>query len=400
MPFQPAAAKQMADAAIHACVRRRPDLQGTFLTLVHSVQTRSQILSPRCYRNRRCENGVARNVEMLLRIAERVNSWQRPLWEWCAPETSQYVQVRSLVNHLFAKYPVPGFMTKVWFLDDSADHWRRRLFLHLGLGRSARSFPLPIRMTKAMARHFMVAPDDLSVPQAVRWAQVMAFGGDEELARAVIGTRLGDFSDDEEFWATVVRFLVRYRPMETADVEAIVRFVHEQRFEPAHVLLGFGTEFDVESRPLQPDFSLRSRTLRSLRRSMRRWREETLPRLTGYGPERKRWEPSRIRGFRWAECGQVWTIEELLSDRELRIEGSTMKHCVAQYIPYCAHRWTSIWSMKVTNGERRRRVLTIEVNPQTKTVKQARGRRNANPDAASRAVLVRWARQEKLKLML
>ena len=396
MPFHPAAAKQMADAAIHACVRRRRDLQGAFLTLVHAVQARSQILSARCYRNRRGENGVARNVEMLLRIAECVNLWQRRLWEWCAPEASQYVQVRSLVNHLFAKYPVPGFMTKVWFLDDSADHWRRRLFLHLGLGRSARSFPLPIRMTKAMARQFMVAPDDLSVPQAVRWAQVMALGGNEELSRSIVGTCLGNFMEDEKFWETVVRFVVRNQPVSRGEVEEIVRFVYQQRVEPAYTVLGFG----ADRRPLQPNFSLRGRTLRSLRRYMDGWRERTLLELTGYGPERKRWEGSDIGALRFVEDGREWTIEEVLSDRELRIEGRIMKHCVALYIPYCARRWTSIWSMKVNNGERRRRVLTIEVNPQTKTVKQARGRRNAAPDAASRAVLLRWARQEGLKLML
>lgn len=394
MPFQPAAAKQMADAAIHGCLRRRPDLQGTFLTLVHSVQARSQILSPRWYRNHRGKDGVARIVKMLLRVAEHVESWQRPLWEWCAPAASPFVQVRSLVNHLFAKYPVPGFMTKVWFLDEASDDWQRELFVHLGRGRSVRAVAMRIPMTKAMARHFMTAPDDLSVPQAVRWSQVLALGGGEALARVVVGTCLRNFMDDEDFWATVVRFVVRNWPMSRGEVEEIVRFVYQQRVEPAYAVLGFG----ADRRPLQPNFSLRGRTLRSLRRHMDGWRERTLLELTGYGPERKRWEGSDIGALRYVEDGREWTIEEVLSDRELRIEGRTMKHCVAQYIPYCARGWTSIWSMKVTDGERRRRVLTIEVNPRTKTVRQALGRRNAAPDAASRAVLVRWVRQEQLKL--
>jgi PcfJ-like protein len=395
MPFQPAAAKQMADAAIHDCLRRRPDMRGTFLTLVHSVQARSQILSPRWYRNHRGENGIARVVEMLLRVAEQVDSWQRPLVEWCAPAASQYVQVRSLVDHLFAEYSVPGFMTKVWLLGDKySDAWQRKLFLHLGRGRSVRAFPMQIPVTKAMARHFMAAPDDLTVPQAVRWSQVMACGGGEALAKAVVGTCLSNFTSDEEFWATVVRFLVKYSPMAATDVEAIVHFVDQQRHQPAHVVLGVG----VDSRPLQPEFSLRGRTLRSLQRYMARWRDEILPKLTGFGAEQKRWERTGIGSFRGTESEQTWTIEELLSDRELRIEGSMMKHCVAWYISCCSRRRTSIWSMKVDDGQRRKRVLTIEVNPWTKVVRQARGKHNASPDEASRSMLQRWARQEGLRL--
>jgi hypothetical protein len=74
-----------------------------------------------------------------------------------------------------------------------------------------------------------------------------------------------------------------------------------------------------------------------------------------------------------------------------------MKHCVASYIHVCAHRQTSIWSMQVQKGERKQRVLTIEVNPSTRTIRQAKGRRNLPPCRPAMEMLQQWATQEDLK---
>ncbi len=68
-----------------------------------------------------------------------------------------------------------------------------------------------------------------------------------------------------------------------------------------------------------------------------------------------------------------------------------MKHCVATYIRACARRRTSIWSMKMQQGERRIRTLTIEVLPNSRIIWQAKGKRNASPEGVAEEMLHQWA---------
>jgi hypothetical protein len=50
------------------------------------------------------------------------------------------------------------------------------------------------------------------------------------------------------------------------------------------------------------------------------------------------------------------------------------------------------------NHEGTQRVLTVEVRLPTKTICQARGKRNIMPDAKGKGILRRWAAQEGLTL--
>lgn len=95
---------------------------------------------------------------------------------------------------------------------------------------------------------------------------------------------------------------------------------------------------------------------------------------------------------------EVWTIEELLTPEDLRIEGSIMRHCVGSYVRACRHLRSSIWSMRVRQGQSRKRVLTIEVKPNIKTIWQAKGKLNSEPSQEARQLLELWAGKEKLKI--
>jgi hypothetical protein len=117
-----------------------------------------------------------------------------------------------------------------------------------------------------------------------------------------------------------------------------------------------------------------------------------------------RWSPGGIGGFRLTEPGiagrgmRSWSIRELLSSAELRAEGSAMHHCVASYTDLCRSGLASIWSMMVEDHNGRRRVLTIDIIPISKTVVEARRCCNADPNPKDREILERWAQQEGLKL--
>ena len=232
---------------------------------------------------------------------------------------------------------------------------------------------------------FLQAPDHFSVEQALRWGQVRGLGGSERLAETVVATRLGRSFESEEFWSTVVLFLVNHPELDRAQIDPIIEYLYDQRFVPRTSFDDVGGE-GVERPPL-PDLSMKGRTARALWRQVVEWRREL-------GARSNRpvlyWPRSGIGEFRLREPGpggrgdRVWTIRELLNSRELRTEGGAMHHCVGGYANRCMRRLSTIWSMTVEDHKGRRRVLTIEVDPSTREVVQARRCCNAAPNPKDR----------------
>lgn len=289
-------------------------------------------------------------------------------------------------------------MPPIW-LSEHDIPWDRELYLHLAQGQSIRTFewPVRVRLSKSAARFFMLAPDDLRPIVAARWAQVRSLGGDSRLARLLLSrTILVVPTEYEEFWESVIRFLIRHAPISEDEIVAIVDFIHGQRFRPARLIWGP----NAGDAPLDPAFCMKGRSLHKLRQYMANWRLERMAQLPNPAPviSSSTWTPTPIGAFFHREGDTLWSIEELLTDVELRVEGGIMQHCVAQYIHNCARRRTSIWSMKVQQGATRSRVLTIEVLPETKIILQAKGKRNAPASVTAMKILKRWAKQEGLKI--
>ncbi len=324
--------------------------------------------------------------------------WLRPVEDWEPAGVNPLPQFSSLAGHLLAAYPVPAFMTSVWLQGRTAEARRQQgWFALIGAGRNIRTADLPLPYTKMMAHHFLQAPDHVSVGAALRWGQVRGLGGSRALALAVVATRLGGSFESEDFWITVVRFLVNHPEFDLAQVGPVVEYLHHQRFVSQEVLMEEAELLGIG--PPQPDLSMKGRTPRSLLRQVGGWqRRSKLPRCLAS----LRWKPTGIGAYRHVERDvpdglRCWTIRELICGEELRREGEAMRHCVASYAGACARRATSIWSMRFEDGERRFRVMTIEVDPTTRTIRQARRRGNAPPNEKALSVMKRWAGSQGLK---
>ena len=117
--------------------------------------------------------------------------------------------------------------------------------------------------------------------------------------------------------------------------------------------------------------------------------------------------------------GEVhWTIQELLTSKELQAEGRAMNHCVSSYANNCLKGSASIWSMQVSDGKTSpHRVMTVAVNNKSRVISQARGKYNALPSGKtpngrrrafekayayylrqSKRILSLWREQEGLRL--
>ena len=130
-------------------------------------------------------------------------------------------------------------------------------------------------------------------------------------------------------------------------------------------------------------FSWKGRRLRTvLQRSIAYRRELERP-----------WAPYRWRGHGWdwvldEPPHGTWSFVELTSGEKLFREGSHMKHCVASYAGRCASGHSAIVSVRHKDDRR----LTVEIEPCTRSVVQARGPFNRSADAEEQEVISLWAR--------
>jgi hypothetical protein len=374
-------------------VRNRPS---RFFDLPYSGIDALKRLLPVCHLRtgffRRHE--ASRFADALLALSNHAGRWIRAPEDWKPRSHNTQWQLHSLARHLLARYDVPTFMNSVWMegtTSRSAIH--QRWFIHVGQGQNIRTANgLPVTLTKKQAHFYLQAPDDFDVVRAFRWAQIIDLGGSDRLVRAVLATRLGTNFAHDEFWTTVFRWLVAHPMLDPTHIGPIIDYLHQHRFVPSVPNPNAHLRGEPRLVPRQPNLSVKDRTPEALLRSVADWhrelgRERTVP-ITS-------WDPSAIAPFRLVERQGdkelVFTITELLSSRELIEEGRAMYHCVGSYAHSCASGRRSIWSLKLVDASgRESRLLTLEVENETRQIVQARGKLNMTLSRDHWAILRRW----------
>ena len=330
----------------------------------------------------------------LLALAHHANEWIRQPSTWKPTSHNVDRQFLSLSRHLFARWPVPTFMDSVWFQGVTpAAQTKQQWFIHLCRGENIRTANLPIPYTKRMAHHFMQAPNDFTVEDALRWGQITALGGHARLVKAILGTRLRTNHTNDEFWTTVIQFLIANPMLDLAQVGPIIDYLQHEKFTLQENVVEHGRVIQLP--PPQPNLTMKGRTPESLMRNVETW-HRTLAKQTQPAGD---WAPSGIPGLRFIEGApesgnqKTWTITELLSTAALVNEGRKMRHCVATYARSCVRGDCSIWAMELSSSEGQAKVLTLEVRNASKMLVQARGKFNILPTQKERSILHRWAQQ-------
>jgi len=334
-------------------------------------------------------------VDALIKLNDRSGQWVRPLAEWRPATHNARKQFSSLVRHLIARYPVPEFMDQAWLRTDQGSNKYRNWFCHLGAGKNIRSAKTPFAMTKLMAHHFLEAPDSATIEGALRWGQIHALGGDETLWRAILGTRIAESFDQDEFWESVIRFFIANPLLDRRHVGPIIDYVHNQKFVVEEVYVGHGR---VERRPPpQPNLVMRGRTAASMLAQVERW-HRALGRV-GAG-ENVIFRRSPLKGLEMTvgkDGENAWLVRQLLSSGELVKESQVMQHCVSSYMRSCASGDCSIWAMELRQPERTDKRQTIEVSRNGQIV-QCRGKQNRLPTRGEFEILQEWARVAGLSI--
>lgn len=316
------------------------------------------------------------------KVIRDINSWE-------AKSYKAERQIASMSRHLFTKYDVPAFMDHVWYEDRTN---QQKWFIFVGQGGNIRKAEgIPAQLTKKEAHFCMKAPKDFDVLGAVRYGQIINMGGNEYFARQVLKTRVGqDFSHDA-FWFSVFRWFLQNPMLDTNQYAPIIDYIFNQKYVNSVL------ENNVMV-PAQANMCMKDRDPETLLKQVETWHKRL-------GKERKNsvehWYSSGIGSF-IKKVGKdddlrTYTINELLTKKELMEEGATMHHCVSSYSASCASGQRSIWSLEVNSlFDGRNKLLTIEVNPNTRTIQQMRGKYNARPEPVARMIVEEWARSANL----
>ena len=331
-------------------------------------------------------------VNGLIKLNDRRGAWVATLRAWKPTSHNPRKQFGSLARYLTARFHVPVFMDEAWLDVAPGTRRLRDWFVHIGSGRNIRTAKTPVKLTKTMAHHFIEAPGELAILDAMRWGQIHALGGDDRLARAVLATRVGAHFTNDDFWSSVLRFFVANPMLHRRHVGPIVDYLDAQKFQQVEVIDVHGmVRLDP---PPQPGLSMRGRTANALLAQVERWHDElgrTRTHVPGAFPR------SGHAGYRRASAnGETsWQIRELSSQADLVAEGKALRHCVASYAGECAAGRCSIWTLEWRRGAEALKLQTIEVS-KAGSVVQCRGRYNRPPSRSEYDLVAAWARAEKL----
>ena len=316
--------------------------------------------------------------------------WIRRISEWkaCAGPTVELR--RSLVDHLFTRYPVTEFLYANWQREEEFPRLKWIAWFVLqsqgaSLQKAASHFGW--RVGGRLQGLLHDTPPDLNTLMGVIWAEVQRLGGDDRVFNRLVSDRsyVIDVTSDTveqnegivEFWEGAVRWLSKHGDqLSDEDAALVLSWAAHQRAEEERARRAIDQQVGI----FRWDRLGRARAVR----------EATAYNIEIAGHhQRSRACPQEWteRGWSWESPDKgTWSVKELHTFKELVAEGAVMHHCVAFYDQQCAQGSCVICSLR----HRGRRVLTIECNPKRMELVQIRGACNRPAEAVEMQVVSRW----------
>jgi hypothetical protein len=390
--------KRQTDTAIHRAYARLAGdtpVLNTFHELLECARNRATRLfeAP-------VASGRHLGVDAIVNLSRFRTAHIRPVTDWLGTGSSWRPAVASLAHHLICKYGVPAFLTSSWYASDSAADKERDWFVAHSRGASFRSLNLPVAMTRRAERIFLASPDHMPVRHAIRRAELLALGAPTEVLNAVMSHRLAADLRHGEFWRTVWIFLINNAGnVDPTQIGPMIDYIQAIRHDRITVETPDGTmEFD----PPLPTFSMKGRTAQSILRLMGEWHRSLGAGSSSFSWMRSPFAPLLLEETRQDDLGapKRWHMMELTNSAQLRTEGAALHHCVASYADRCSRGISSIWSLRMWQGERVHHVLTVEIDPRRRAVIQARGRANRGASGKPLRLLQDWAVRERLLMAI
>jgi hypothetical protein len=329
--------------------------------------------------------------------------WIRPLSTWVPPAGAD--TPTSLIEHLLVRYPVPHPFWRSWQQAEAPvlkwATWFVLLAQGASLHRAAPRFGWFV--TAGFVQHLLALPYkdiDLEIEpaEAVLLAEVLRLGGTvvefDRIQRhpgfVLDPTRTSDPEQvlDEErpdldlanpaadayrqFWRSTIQWLAHNRD--------------EIGNDACNVVLDWALHRHIEDRardvPEHLRFSWSGRTAEAATRQAMDYQQN----LDMSWPAMLLFWPARGWDRTYQEGANEWSVRELVTGKMLADESKAMHHCVASYVYNCARGTSAIFSVRWNEG----RLFTVEIEPTTRRVVQARGVSNRTCTDGELAFVQRW----------
>jgi len=321
-------------------------------------------------------------VKMLEQMVQRRN-----ILDWKPKGKGKYTQFISLANHTLAQYSTPKFLWSAFWEPQAAllARFVERIAGGESFPKMCRNGEFPLPLTKKQCHAFLQTTSDYTFMSGLRKVQVQGHGGDtrlhaEWMARD-IGRRLNG-KDGEIFWDSVLAWFAKNPMLDLGQLGPLIDYISHRHGHDAN-------------------FSMKGRSVLAMLRGMNEWHNEL--RLVREFKEHN-YSPSGFKTGVYETKKRInrnfvvqrWTIEEILTSKDLAAEGRALKHCVYSYTSSIARGDVSIWSMSLN----KERMITIEVRNLARQIHQARGSHNRQMTAEEFRILQKWANDNGLEVRL
>ena len=311
----------------------------------------------------------------------------------------------AAARHLFALYPVPAMLERIWIDDAGLDAEEVRLRKHwyvvAARGGSLYKAGANQWLTRKEVHAFLNPPAGLGFDEAFWHAIARSYVDAPGRAVCVARSKIARAPRSElSFWRDVARFFCA----NSATVETIDDLC----------------DYLAACRRRDRSYSVEGRTLASLSRRMHEWHRDIAAierieairrraagraaRAAGASAADRAWTGSPLADWEWVPSakdakakGERFVVRQLKQAEDLVMESRAMRHCVSTYAAKCIAGHASIWSLRRCTKSSIDRLLTIEVDQQCRAI-QVRGFANRLAHADERNVLERWAKARMIAL--
>jgi hypothetical protein len=310
----------------------------------------------------------------------------------------------AAARHLYARYTVPAHLEAIW-LDRAgltADEvlLRKRWFVAAARGDSLYKTEAGEWLSRKEVHAFLTTGGDFNFEEAFWFAIARTYTDDPAIAGRIARTKIASTPRGQiAWWREVVRFFCA-QPTVREEIDDLCDFLAAAKRRDAQ-------------------YSVKGRTLASLRRQMHDWHrdvaaieriEQMRRRAQGRAalaknhPQGGRWEGASLADWEWKPSaqeattkGERFVVRQLLTAEDLVYESRAMHHCVSTYAAKCISGNASIWVLRRATHNRIDRLLTIELDRQHRAI-QVRGFANRIAQPEERKILERWAKARNVML--
>lgn len=306
-------------------------------------------------------------------------------------------QLLEVVRFTFNKYAVCQALTNVWsyekppgiLVNRSVDEKGninvtpidfKLWYICVAKGGSLYKEYAKENLSKKEVHCLTTCPHNLSLAEAIVYSIAKAEVKNEGIALRIARTKLND-RVLTDFWKSVIRFFAKHTPNSIAEINDLIDFI-ESRLR------------------LDNKFSMAGHTLEVLKKRMTDWHYELrrVKVLSGFN-----WTGASIPNDTFTSHNQkgdeiVWSIDQIVTGKDLAHEGSSMHHCVYGYKDQCIRGKCSIWSLKLTEYHVTKPKITVEVNHGSYgySIVQARGYANRGLKNDEKHILSLWAKKNDI----